>query len=136
MTVVDIKQGKTRFGERDGRVFVSWDPRVLQWVAIDEPDAHRRYLSHQDRDMRIRPCPYDRTLNFQIVERPSFKEGMTFWQLIDEMHEWIEKMGFQYAIDRRWDGSEFGWKVGFLTKPEAAAFKLAWWKPLPPALFA
>lgn len=126
MAVVDITQGTTRCGEKNGRVFLSWDPRVLQWVKIDEPEAHRDHL--QGRPSRIVRCPYDRTGNFQIVERPSYKEGMTFWQIPDDMHEWIEGMGFHYAIDRRWDGQEFGWKVGFLTKQEAAAFKLTWWK--------
>lgn len=128
MDVEDITQGKTTCGTKDGRVFVSWDPRVLYWVKIDEPEAHRDHLTGK-RDTQIVRCPYDHSKNYQIVERPSFKEGMTFWQVTNDLHDWIVRMGFHYAIDRRWDGSEFGWKVGFLTKQEAAAFKLAWWKP-------
>jgi len=128
MEVEDISQGMIEYGEANGRVFVSWDPRVLQWVKIDEPDAHCEHLTGK-RDTQIVCCPYDHTRNFQIVERPSFKQGMTFWQIKDEIHDWLVGMGFKYAIDRRWDGQEFGWKVGFLTKKEAAAFKLAWWKP-------
>jgi len=128
MKSLDITEAHIEYGEENGRVFLSWDPRVLHWVMIDEPDAHRDHLAGR-RETQIVRCPYDHTGNFQIVERPSFKEAMTFWQVSDAIHEWIVDMGFRYAIDRRWDGSEFGWKVGFLTRQEAMAFKLAWWKP-------
>lgn len=97
---------------------------IIHYVMIDQPDAHLQYFRFRS----VRPV-----LNIQPsnhASRPRHKEAMQFWQVSDEIHDWIVSSGYQYCIDRRWatvNGAEvLGWMVGFREKSEAAHFKLSW----------
>ena len=105
---------------------ISWKTYNLFYVLVDHPDAHKIRAGGKIESSCIEMCPWSTDGHYQIRERVDYKESMTFWQLKQEVHDWIVAFGATYMIDRRWDGEEFGWKVGFIDKRAAAAFKLAW----------
>ena len=105
---------------------IQWETRNLFYVKVDGPDAHKLIGGNKSNARCIEMCPWNQVGSFQTIVRKACKEGMIFWQLKQEVHDWIAIWDSLYVIDRRWDGEEFGWKVGFIDKGVAAAFKLRW----------
>lgn len=63
------------------------------------------------------------------LTRPYHKQEGVFFELIDEVHDWIvTEQGFaRYVIDYRWlDDIGIAWAVGFGIENEAVAYKLRW----------
>jgi hypothetical protein len=62
------------------------------------------------------------------LTRPYHKEEGYFFELIDEVHNWIMvEQGFaRYVIDYRWLDGGVAWAVGFPNENEAVAYKLRW----------
>lgn len=99
------------------------------WIQIHDSIATQDYFRKGREGIKIRPVPYNASGSYQLpTKRPNHLYAMSRWQLIDEIHLWIEGMGFEYDLEVRPIPPEhlYGWAVGFKTRDEAMAFKLAW----------
>lgn len=125
MTVVDIRQPKVT----SGRNWIKAIQPKIYWVYLTGPDAHKSLNAMSMLHNRIQPVEWTKDPNgktTQILVRPTYKIGGIHWQLTPELHEWIDNLGYNYALERNWYNDRHGFYVGFLSKDAAMTFKLAW----------
>lgn len=103
--------------------------RSLVWVLLLKGVSFHTHKDVYDSEAcKIVLCPRpDGPGQPQITtERPCFKEASGFFQLKDDVHEWMEAAGSYYQLEYRYVNGVNGWYVGFAKESEAMMFKLAW----------